>query len=114
MSEFPRTTVGGLSLSRMIVGTNWFMGWSHCTAAKDAYLRENVAIRGRLADILEVFLRAGVDTMMGNISVPPMFDALKDAEDRVGRKFIVISTPGLPMRPGRKLPGAGTEKRIQE
>jgi len=32
---FPRTTVGGVSLPRMIIGTNWFLGWSHTTAAKD-------------------------------------------------------------------------------
>jgi len=96
---FPRTKVGGLSLSRMIVGTNWFLGWSHTTAAKDKYIVNNVKDRNKIADIFEVFLRAGVDTMMGNISVPPMYDALKEAENRVGRKFIIISTPGLPLSP---------------
>ncbi|MEI6168112.1 MAG: hypothetical protein WCS52_13065 [bacterium] len=25
MNTFPRTTVGGVSLSRMIIGTNWFL-----------------------------------------------------------------------------------------
>jgi len=41
MSDFPRTDVGGLSLSRMIIGTNWFLGWSHCTAAKDTFIKEH-------------------------------------------------------------------------
>ncbi|KKK56908.1 hypothetical protein LCGC14_3059800, partial [marine sediment metagenome] len=36
MNEFPRTQVEGVSLSRMIIGTNWFLGWSHTSAAKDA------------------------------------------------------------------------------
>ena len=48
---FPRTTVGGLSLSRMIVGTNWFLGCSHATAAKDKYLVNNVKDRKKIADI---------------------------------------------------------------
>jgi len=26
MAEFQRTTVGGVSVSRMIIGTNWFLG----------------------------------------------------------------------------------------
>ena len=26
---FPRTKVEDISLSRMIIGTNWLMGWSH-------------------------------------------------------------------------------------
>lgn len=29
---FPRTTVGGKSVSRMIIGTNWLAGWSHTGA----------------------------------------------------------------------------------
>jgi hypothetical protein len=34
--SFPRTTVGGVSLPRLIIGTNWFRGYSHTTAAKKA------------------------------------------------------------------------------
>ena len=64
MSDFPRTTVGGVSLSRMIIGTNWFLGFSHCSAAKDAFIKEHMD-RKRMADIMEVFVRAGVDTVMG-------------------------------------------------
>ena len=43
MGGFPRTTVGGVSLSRMIIGTNWFLGFSHTTAAKDEYLKAKIA-----------------------------------------------------------------------
>ena len=34
MNEFPRTMVGDVSTSRLIIGTNWFLGYTHCTAAK--------------------------------------------------------------------------------
>ena len=37
---FPRTTVGGVSMPRMIMGINWLLGWSHTGAAADAGIRE--------------------------------------------------------------------------
>ena len=94
---FPRTTVGGVSVSRMIVGTNWFLGYSHATNAKDTLIKEYVRDnRKRMADIIEVFFKAGVDTVMGLIDVPPLADAIKDAEDRTGVNGIIVTTPGLP------------------
>ena len=41
--RFPRTLVAGVSLSRMIIGTNWLLGWSHTGAAADAAIREKFA-----------------------------------------------------------------------
>ena len=79
MDTFPRTTVGGVSLSRMIIGTNWFLGYSHTTRAKDNFITENIADRRKIADILEVYLRAGVDTIMGQIQHLPLADAIKEA-----------------------------------
>lgn len=94
---FPRTTVGGLSVSRMIVGTNWFLGYSHCTAAKDNYIHECIKDRKRIADILEVFFRAGVDTVMGQITMSPLHDAIQEAQDRTGVEAIIVSTPAYPV-----------------
>ena len=99
MSLFPRTVVGGESLSRMIIGTNWFLGFSHWSLAKDHYIREHIADRKRIADILEVFFRAGIDTLMGQIANPLLVDAIKEAEDRTGVKCIIVTTPGFPMTP---------------
>jgi len=80
----------------MIIGTNWFLGWSHCTAAKDAFIKEEIADPKRLADIIEVFFRAGVDAIMGLINSPVLPEAIREAEDRTGVKAIVISTPSFP------------------
>ena len=98
MSDFPRTTVGGVSLSRMIIGTNWFLGFSHYSVAKDAFIKDHMN-RKRMADIMEVFVRAGVDTVMGLIQFPALHEAVQDVQDRTGRKMIVISTPYLPVTP---------------
>jgi hypothetical protein len=94
--SFPRTNVGGLSLSRMIIGSNWFIGWSHCTAAKDDYIRENVCKPKLIADILETFLGYGVDTVMGLIQVDAMYEGVQEAQQRTGKKIHVVSTPYLP------------------
>jgi hypothetical protein len=116
MNSFPRTTVGGLSVSRMIIGTNWFLGWSHTSSAKDSYIKENITDRKKIADILEVFLRAGVDTIMGQITHAPLADAVKEAEDRTGRGMIIVSTPHLPFSKDTPSKGfdSGEVERIME
>ena len=98
MVDFPRTVVGGVSLSRMIIGTNWFLGYSHTSIAKDKFIREFQS-RERIADILTVFLRHGVDAVMG-MPVPLLSEAIRDAQDRVGRKMILIATPSFNVAPG--------------
>lgn len=105
MAAFPRTIVGGVSVSRMIAGTNWFLGYSHTTAAKDRLIREQVRNRKAIADILEVFFRGGVDTVMGLIQQEPLADAIREAEDRTGVKAIIVSTPGFPANPRTPVEG---------
>jgi len=96
---FPRTMVGGVSLSRMIIGTNWFAGYSHTSRAKDQFIKA-YQTRENLADILTTFLNAGIDAIMGGMPGPALADALDDAEQRTGRKIIRIITPHFNIRPG--------------
>jgi hypothetical protein len=105
MDEFPRTIVGGVSVSRMIIGTNWLLGWSHTSAAKDAFIK-SFQTRKSIADTLSVYLERGVDTVMGPIH-PLLVEALAEAEDRTGRRAIRIFTPVfnvLPDGPPEKEP----------
>lgn len=96
-NSFPRTVVGGISVSRMIIGTNWFLGFSHCTSAKDQFIKEQFADYKAIADVIEVFFRAGVDTIMGLIQRDELLNAIREAEDRTGVKAIIVSTPGIPV-----------------
>lgn len=99
MGAFPRTVVGGLSVSRLIIGTNWFLGWSHQTPARDAFIKERVGNRKAIADILEVFLKAGVDTIMGPLTQHPIaLEGIKEAEDRTGVHMIKVDTPFIDIR----------------
>jgi hypothetical protein len=98
MTEFPRTTVGGVSLPRMIIGTNWFLGYSHTSLAKDGFIKD-LQSRDRIAEILTVFLERGIDAVMA----PPsqhLEDAIRDAEDRTGQRMIRILTPSFTIRRG--------------
>jgi len=94
MDAFPRTQIENVSVSRMLIGTNWFFGWSHTSAAKDRYIKATMT-RDKIADILEVFLAAGVDTMMGMIEYPGMKDAVTEAEQRTGKRIVYVSTPTI-------------------
>jgi hypothetical protein len=94
MTQFPRTQIENLSVSRLIIGTNWFLGFSHTSKAKDRQINETMD-RQHIAEVLEVFLKAGVDTLLGMRPEPKLVEAVKDAEDRTGRQCITIAIPHL-------------------
>ena len=98
MPEFPRTTVGGVSISRLIIGTNWFLGYSHSSVAKDKFIT-NFQTRNKIADTLEVFLEYGIDSVMGPPSVL-LYEAIQEAQDKIGRQLISILTPTFNILPG--------------
>jgi len=91
MSDFPRTVVEGVSLPRMLVGINWFLGFSHQTNARSKFIRDYQTVE-RVADTMEVFVRAGVDCVYGvGHDRPLLLDAIKMAEDRTGRGITTIA-----------------------
>lgn len=95
-ATFPRTVVGGVSLSRMVIGTNWILGYSHTGSAADCLIRRRHEQAGTIADLLEVFLRSGVDTIMGPFEgKTSLLAGIKMAEDRVGKRLILVDTPVL-------------------
>ncbi|MBD3181707.1 hypothetical protein GF312_05405 [Candidatus Poribacteria bacterium] len=95
MLEIPRTQIENLSVPRLMAGTNWFLGYSHTSAAKDKLIKE-MQTRQHLADILEVFFNAGVDAVYGGRpGAKHLTDAMKDAEDRTGRKCVRIGIPSF-------------------
>ena len=98
MELFPRTTVGGISLSRLVIGTNWFLGYSHYSNAKDQFIKSNQS-REKIVDILKVFLDSGVDTIMGPL-VPLLVESVQEAEQITGMKMKLILTPWFNILPG--------------
>lgn len=94
MKSFPRTEVAGVSLPRMLIGTNWMAGWSHRTPAADAMIREHHAESVTICPMLETFVNNGIDAIMGLFSVTPAINmAIKETEQKLGKKIIKIDTP---------------------
>jgi len=98
MNAFPRTDVGGVSLPRLLIGTNWFLGYSHTSRAQDKFIREFQTAE-RIADILTVFGEAGVDAVMGPHMKGALGEGLDLAEQRCGRAFTRIITPHFNILP---------------
>ena len=117
MKMFPRTEVAGVSLSRMIIGTNWMLGWSHRGKAADDRIKEYHNSSEQIVGMLEVFQQYGVDTLMAPISQTPlMMDAIRLAQEKTGKKLILIDTPIINVddsSQGRKEAEAAIKKSAQ-
>jgi len=93
-NTFPRTTVAGVSLSRMIIGTNWILGWSHRSPAADRQIKNRFPGGKEVYPLLKTFLDEGVDTIMGPLQQEKvMQEAVREAQERSGRPMILIDTP---------------------
>jgi hypothetical protein len=112
MKEFPRTMVGGVSVPRMIIGTNWFLGYSHTSLAKDKFIKD-FQNRKNVADIMTTFFEQGINAVMGMLT-PLMVDAVKEAEDRTGIKGIMIVTPQFNIPGFNAGPGQDAEKVLDD
>lgn len=92
---FPRVSIEGLSVSRLTIGTNWFLGYSHTSKAKDRDIVERMT-PDRIADVLEVFFNAGVDTLYGIRPDSGLMQAIDTAQQRTGTRCIPLGIPTLP------------------
>ena len=84
--------VGGVSLPRLICGSNWLLGFSHTSQAKDRLIKELFTTPSKVADVVEVFARAGCNAFMSMHSAFTR-QALDEVEQRTGREMIWITTP---------------------
>lgn len=92
MTDFPRTTVGGISMPRLICGSNWFLGYSHTSQAKDRLIKEMFDTPAKMARVVEVFARAGCNAFM-SMANEFVATALKEVEQRVGVPMLWVTTP---------------------
>jgi len=94
MTNFPRTEIEGVSLPRLVIGTNWFLGYSHQTKARDEMIKREQG-RRQIADVLVAFMERGCDFLYGYRPEEKLIDAVADAQDRTGKRLITLGTPHL-------------------
>ena len=96
IQQFPRTEVDGVSLSRMIIGTNWLLGWSHTSVSADEMIKRRYDSAQAFKPVLEAYLRRGIDTIMAPFALSPeLTRAVKETEQHMGREIIMVDTPHL-------------------
>lgn len=95
---FPRTVVGGVSLPRMLMGTNWMAGWSHTSDAADRMIKEKHSSTATLVPMMEEFVVNGVDAIMGLFDqTPHVVNSIYETREKLGHDIIMIDTPILNM-----------------
>jgi hypothetical protein len=91
---FPRTVVAGVSLPRLLIGSNWIFGWSHTGHASDSFIKEYHSTLDSTLAVLNAFLQYGIDAWMAPFSsAPECLDKIKRVQDTIGKKLILIDTP---------------------
>ena len=68
MTGFPRTNVGGVSVSKMIIGCNWITGYSHRGPASDHMIAEANKNIEHATGIFTAFLKHDVDTVFNTVA----------------------------------------------
>lgn len=91
---FPRTTVAGVSLPRLLIGTNWLLGYSHTGPAADGMIQDRHSTRESISQVLLAYLEYGIDALMAPIRAKPiLLEAVRAAEDASGSRITLIDTP---------------------
>ena len=92
-----------LSLSRMIIGTNWMAGYSHRGPAADRMIVERHSRPDGIVAMLEKFLEYGVDTMMAPfLSQPVILQAVRETVNQIIHSAKKPVMTIKPMAAGRK------------
>lgn len=98
MELLPTTRIGDVDVTRLICGSNPFLGYSYRSPAHDAWQRRTMTI-DRIAQLLEKCLECGVNAMAGNFDDDhTLHEARQVCEKRVGQAphWIAYTNGGPP------------------
>ena len=89
--RLPTTDIGGLGVSRLVCGTNSFLGFSHISNARDQWIRRVMSAE-RIAEVLARAIECGVNAFLAPVS-PKMIEAREIAQKATGGRMYYIGTP---------------------
>ncbi len=91
MMSFPMTEIGGVAVSRMMIGTNWFIGCSHTSLAKDEWIKRYMTVE-RIVEVLEACTAEGLNCICSGPD-EKIRAALLAHEEKTGRHIYWFITP---------------------
>ncbi len=95
MNQFPRTKIGSLDMPRLVIGSNWFLGFTHQTQARTKMVKQTMT-REKIAEVLIAFAEQGINATLGIRPDAQHFNqAVADAEQATGQQMIRIGTPHI-------------------
>jgi len=97
MAEFPSLTVEGVTITRVVCGTNALLGYSHVSPGRDTWIREHFTAQ-RIARVFAKCIELGVTAVMGPL-VPRLIEALDATERLTGVRMTWVSTTNAGMAP---------------
>lgn len=97
MKNFTRTEVAGISLPRLIIGTNWILGYSHTGPAADEMILRQNGVAENCAALLDAYMQYDIDAIMSPSfgEEMPLRQAMRAVEEGYAKPFIQIVTPQI-------------------
>ncbi len=88
---FPMTNIGGLDISRMIIGTNMFYAASHISKGRDEWLKRYFT-RERIYEVIAAAAEEGINALVAG-PAPELKSILEEVEHHTGRHVNYLATP---------------------
>ncbi|MCC7492773.1 MAG: hypothetical protein IT204_10515 [Fimbriimonadaceae bacterium] len=92
MNAFPTTEIGGLEVSRLIIGSNTFHGFSHFSKARSEWLRRYFTPE-RIYEVLRYCAEQGLNATV-SMQRPDYAEVLRAVEADTGVHIVWFATPG--------------------
>jgi hypothetical protein len=101
MIAFPSLTIEGVTISRVICGTNALLGFSHVSAGRDAWIREHFTSQ-RIARVFAHCQELGINAVMGPL-FPRLIAALDETAQLTGQPMVWVATTSMDRAPAAKM-----------
>jgi hypothetical protein len=89
--DFPMTEIGGIPISRLLIGSNTFHGFSHFSAARDSWLKQHFT-QERIHEVAAFAARQGLNATIA-VQRKDYVEVLAQVEKDTGVKIHYIATP---------------------
>ena len=84
--SLPRVKIAGYYVSRLVLGSNPFLGFSHFSSARDKWFRRYFTVE-RMVEVMERCLKLGVNAVVGPAD-EKLFKALEALKEAFGGEMV--------------------------